>query len=249
MLADSIRGPALYSRLQEHIKGYIVSQNLRPGDPLPSEGELASTLGVSRGSVREAIKALEALGVIEVQHGTGIFVRELNLDGILDVISYNLDFDPGTVAELLQVRKWLEVAVLGEIMRRIGDAQYDELAAILAEWREVSPGASWAHLDRRFHQVLNDTLGNRVLSLFLDAFWVAFANTNDEIIKSLPDRDATWRDHSRIVEAVRAGDLAEAQRTLVASYAHVDQRIARAMVRQTLAGGRLAGGTRPGRKR
>ena len=70
------RQPILTRAIQEQIKRYVTQEALVPGDPLPSEIQLAVTLGVSRGSVREAIKALESLGIVEVRRGNGIFVRE-----------------------------------------------------------------------------------------------------------------------------------------------------------------------------
>ena len=89
-----IREPGLKQRIQEQIKRVITERELQPGDLLPPEGQLAEDLGVSRGSVREAIKSLESLGIVESKHGAGVCVREFNFDSILEFLSFGLTFQP-----------------------------------------------------------------------------------------------------------------------------------------------------------
>ena len=107
------RGPVLNRVIQDQIKQYITDNRLGAGDLLPPEGQLATDLGVSRGSVREAVKALESLGIVEVRHGDGVRVRAFNFDSVFDLLSYGLVFDPVRAAEVLQIRVWLEVAARG----------------------------------------------------------------------------------------------------------------------------------------
>src|SRR5215471_3539788 len=73
------RTPLLH-QIQEEIKGYVIRNNLRPGDPLPSEGDLARQLGIGRNSVREAVKSLEVLGILEARAGSGLFVKSFSFD-------------------------------------------------------------------------------------------------------------------------------------------------------------------------
>ena len=233
-----LRGPTLHKRVQQHIRQYIVANGLKPGDPLPPEGELANSLGVSRGSIREAVKALEALGVLEVRHGNGLFVRPFNLDPVLSNLSYSLDFEPSTISELLQIRKWLETAIMTDVIAQIEDGTIAELQRILEEWEAILPTGSWAQYDRQFHRVLSRAVGNRMLTLFLEIFWEVFNNTTDETIKAIPDARATWADHERIVAALRARDAEAAKRALLASYVGLRERIRRATGTDS---GRIAG--------
>ncbi len=71
--------------VQHYIRDYIVEHKLHPGDQLPPEGDIAETLEVSRVSVRESVKILQALGIVEVRHGNGLFVRGLNFDALLEI--------------------------------------------------------------------------------------------------------------------------------------------------------------------
>jgi DNA-binding FadR family transcriptional regulator len=228
LTTEPLRGQRLYQRVQQYIKQYIVANGLKPGDPLPPEGELASSLRVSRGSIREAIKALEALGFIEVRHGNGLFVRPFNLDAVLNNLSYSLDFEPSTISELFQIRKWLETAVMGDVIARIDDGTIAKLRRVLEEWKTALPTGDWARHDRQFHRVLNSVVKNRMLTLFLDIFWEAYNNATDETIKAIPDAQTTWADHERIVAALQARDLQAARSALLASYVSIRERIKQA---------------------
>ena len=70
-----LRGPALSKAIQEYVKQFILENDLKGGDPLPSETHLVKDLGVGRSSVREAVKSLQSLGIVEVRHGDGLYLR------------------------------------------------------------------------------------------------------------------------------------------------------------------------------
>ena len=74
-MQSSFRRPVLNELIRDYVKQHILDHGLSAGDPLPSETQLAQELGVGRGSVREAIKALQSLGIVEVRHGDGLYVR------------------------------------------------------------------------------------------------------------------------------------------------------------------------------
>src|SRR5260221_10589345 len=90
MLKPIKRGELLYEAAQTEIKEYIITHRLKSGDPLPTEMKLAEHLGVSRNSVREAVKALEAVGVLESRAGAGLFVSDFSFDPLLRNMAYGL---------------------------------------------------------------------------------------------------------------------------------------------------------------
>ena len=98
----------LHESTRGRIKEYVLAHGLKGGDALPPEGRLAQELGISRTSVREAVKALESLGILEARPGVGLFVRSFSFDPIIDNLGYSLTFDKHRLAELLAVRKQLE---------------------------------------------------------------------------------------------------------------------------------------------
>src|SRR5918993_2103991 len=95
----------------EKIKGMIVSGALRPGDRLPKESELASELGLSRNSLREAVRALSLIRILDVRQGDGTYVTSLEPHLLLDALSFVVDFHrDDTVLQFLEVRRILEPA-------------------------------------------------------------------------------------------------------------------------------------------
>ena len=116
----------------EKIKGMIVSGALRPGDRLPKESELAADLGLSRNSLREAVRALSLIRILDVRQGDGTYVTSLDPQLLLEALSFVVDFHrDDTVLEFLAVRRILEPAATAMAGPRITDAELDELSAQL----------------------------------------------------------------------------------------------------------------------
>lgn len=224
-----LRTPALNRAIQDQIKQYITEHQLRPGDALPPETQLAADLGVSRGSVREAIKALESLGIIEVRHGNGIFVREFNFDSVLDLLSYGLVFDRSKITEILQIRKWLEVAAIGEAVRQANEEQIASIEEVLDRWEQKArSGEPTAEEDRAFHRLLYKPLGNQALISLLDTFWLVFHAVPIRAITTDMQPTTTVQDHREILEAVRSRDPALACQRIQDHFRNLEDRIARA---------------------
>src|SRR6266567_958567 len=97
------RKKLLYQAVQEEIKSYILKHRLVPGDAIPTEHELAQQLDISRNSVREAVKSLEALGILESRAGSGLYVRSFSFDSILNNLPYGLLFDLKVLMDLVEV--------------------------------------------------------------------------------------------------------------------------------------------------
>ncbi|MCP4398998.1 MAG: FadR family transcriptional regulator [bacterium] len=124
--------------VQNYIRDYIVNNTLGSGDQLPPEGEIAAALEVSRTSVREAVKILQTLGIVEVRHGNGLFVRNLNFDALLEILSYRVFFDQSSLEELLQVRKLFEVGMLKDVIENIQEEHIQACHKHLEDWEEIS---------------------------------------------------------------------------------------------------------------
>ena len=97
------RPPSLHVTVQGSLRGYIEDNQLKAGDPLPPEAILAQQLGVSRNSVREAIKALESVGVLETRRGIGVFVKAFSFQPLLDNLAYGLGDTLRDVEELREL--------------------------------------------------------------------------------------------------------------------------------------------------
>lgn len=225
-----LRGPLVPRAVQEHIKQYIIKNHLHQGDLLPPETQIAQDLGISRGSVREAVKALETLGIVEVRHGNGLFVRGFSFDALFDLLSFGFSFDPDRMTEVLQIREWLEDHALEDIVRKINDKALAEIDQIMIRWDErVRREQSAADEDRAFHHVLASATANQALIKLLDIFWVVFNQVPVAAITRDPHLTVTLDDHRRILAAVRARDAVQAHACLQEHFRRLDNRIAQAI--------------------
>ena len=116
----------------EKIKAMIVSGTLRAGDRLPKEADLAAELGLSRSSLREAVRALSLMNILDVRQGDGTYVTSLEPTLLLEALSFIVDFHrDATVLELLAVRRILEPAATAMAAERATDAELEELGKLL----------------------------------------------------------------------------------------------------------------------
>jgi DNA-binding FadR family transcriptional regulator len=223
------RKQMLYQAVQDEVKSYILQNDLKAGDPLPPETELAQQLDVSRNSVREAVKALEALGILETRQGTGLFVRHFSFDPILDNLAYGMLFDLSNLSDVLEVRCQLELGMVEKVVNKATADQIQRLREILDEMRvSAEHGIYSADADRAFHQHLYDNIKNRLLWRILDIFWEVQRHAIQ--YRAMPgptDPMESYQVHIPIMDALEAGN-AEAMRAAIAShYQGIERRIQR----------------------
>jgi DNA-binding FadR family transcriptional regulator len=221
------RPPLLHVSVQESLRAHIEDNDLKPGAPLPPESELAMQLGVSRNSVREGIKALESLGVLETRRGIGVFVKKFSFEPLLENLAYGLGSALKHIEEVIDIRRALEVGLIDRTMKLIGRDDIAELRRTLDGMRRrAERGESFPEEDRHFHHLLFRCQNNEVLSRLLEVFWIAFYKASDFVNLENTDPVSTWRDHVAIVDAVEAGDLAMAKARLDKHYEGITRVIA-----------------------
>jgi len=230
-----LRGPALSKAGRDYVKQYILDHKLQGGDPLPPETQLALDLGVGRSSVREAVKALQSLGIVEVRHGDGLYVREYNMDPILETLSFGLRSGPTRLNELLQIRLWVEKAALEEAVYRINEVEIEEMDQLMQRWEEIAQeaqkpyeGRFAAELDEEFHRNLYNTLNNHTLNKLFEVFWIAFDDLDLPLLEISAPMN-TYEDHRQILEAVKMRDPSRAGELLDEHFDDVRARINLAM--------------------
>lgn len=216
--------PPLHKTVQQEIRNYIIKQGLRPGDPLKPESELARIFGVSRNSVREAVKALESTGVLETRRGSGVYVREFSFAPLLDHLPYGLMQGRRAVSELLALRKALEAALIADAMRVVSDSSIAAMREILAEMYALAEqGQPFPEQDRRFHRLLFADLGNEMLLSLFDLFWLAFHHAAPPLLGRTPMK--AYQAHARILDAVLTGDPEQARDAVHEHYIGIECRL------------------------
>ncbi|MCZ7461293.1 FadR/GntR family transcriptional regulator [Streptomyces sp. WMMC940] len=198
----------------EKIKGMIVSGALRPGDRLPKESELAAELGLSRNSLREAVRALSLIRVLDVRQGDGTYVTSLDPQLLLEALGFVVDFHrDDTALELLAVRRILEPAATAMAASAIGEEELDRLTAQLDALGPEPSVEELVRADREFHRGIVRASGNTVLCSLLDGLSGPVAR--DRVWRALTRGDAvdrTLHEHRAILAALRDRD-AEAARS------------------------------------
>ena len=221
------RGQTLTKLAQDRVKSYITTHHLKPGDSLPPETQFANDLGISRSSMREAVKSLESLGIIEVRHGTGLFVREFNFDSMMELLLYGVVFDQDRLAEICKIRKWLETAAIGEVIQRITVIEVKQIEAIFSRWEEkIASQISTADEDREFHQLLFSPLENKSLISLLDIFWVSYHAARINQVTTDLQPTTTIQDHRDILAAVLAHDEVLARECVARHFSGIETRLA-----------------------
>jgi len=197
--------------IQHRIKQMILEQNLTVGDPMPTEFELIDELDVSRNSLREALKALQAVGIVEIRHGLGTYVGRMSMGALVDELTFHgrMSRQSGRDAfgHLIEVREILERGLVDALIERRPDVAWDALDAVMAEMNdEARNGSVNATTDRRFHELLYEPLANPLVDRLLGAFWDVFHALQHDLepADESPDDVAAW--HRDIYHAIRAGD-------------------------------------------
>lgn len=223
---EPVERSSIYQQAQDSIKDYIVRNQLTPGAPLPPEGTLAKHLGISRNSVREAIKALETIGLVEIRRGTGLFVGDFTFDVILDNLPYGLQNDMKELADLLEVRRVLELGLSDRVVELADDIQVARLRHVLNEMRQkAEAGESFPNEDRAFHRELYARVGNRVLSKLIDIFWLTHHRTAANRDIRDPDPMSTYAWHEAILDALQARDENVLRTTIDRHYDGIYERL------------------------
>src|SRR5947209_12274773 len=213
----AVRAPSVTDDAIDKIRERIVSGAWGPGDRLPKESELAAELGLSRNSLREAVRALSQLRVLEVRQGDGTYVSSLEPDLLLESTGFISHLLLGeTEIELYEVRRILEAAAATLAAGRIDAQEKTELALSLERMREAKNVEELVEADVAFHAVIAKAAGNAVLASLL-----ASLSTRTMRIRLWHGRaaddalDETRAEHRRIYEAIVAGapELARAAAT------------------------------------
>jgi DNA-binding FadR family transcriptional regulator len=206
----NVKPGKLQDIVREQIRAYIVNSGLKSGDQLPTESSLAEQLGISKTTVREALKALENVGILEARHGVGNFIKEFNYDAILENLPYSLDTDVNSFEEIIEVRECLESHFLARDMGKFDERDIEDLRSIYRVLEKTnSPDllkeAIEAHSD--FHRTLYRHSGNRLLIkligvfstlqrnlVLLNQYWTSdpenFLQQHRDIITAIEKRDA-----------------------------------------------------------
>lgn len=192
----------------DRLREMIRSGDVKPGDKLPREPDLAETLGVSRNSLREAVRALSLLRILDVRQGDGTYVTELAADTLLAALSVVIDFHSDvTLLEVLEVRRLLEPAATAIAATRIDEPTLDELETILERTTTSSTVEELVAADFEFHHRIATVAANSALAAILES--LSGPTQRMRVWRGMEEigaLDRTFAEHRAIFEALRRHD-------------------------------------------
>jgi DNA-binding FadR family transcriptional regulator len=225
MLSEIQRQQA-HEAVQERVKAYILDNELKPGDSLPTENQLATSLGVSRSAVREALRGLEATGMIESRHGVGRRVKAFEFRNLTDTLAYSLTVDLGSVTDLLAVRRALELAFLPDAIVSMTPDRLTLLDDRVDQMRtSIERNEPFVKADMDFHRLLFHGVENRVLQDLLAMFWRLFLGMEGKGVLPPGNQRVTVEFHAAIVDAVRNHDVTLAKEVMDDHFRDVERRL------------------------
>ncbi|QEH34429.1 Pyruvate dehydrogenase complex repressor [Aquisphaera giovannonii] len=210
-MLDTVERPKLRDVVAGRLKSYIVDANLKPGDRLPTEADLAKQFGVSRLSLREATKSLEFLGILESRPGRGLSVGRVDMDRVTEYLGFHPALQELSPRVLIDTRIVVEAGVLPHVARRMAadPALHERLDAINARLGRSRGLAEGIELDREFHHQLIAASGLTPFQAFGDLLATFFRRYGRHL-----DASAAVRGHRVIIDALKAGDVAAADREI-----------------------------------
>ncbi len=180
--------------------------------------------------MREALKALQAMGIVEIRHGFGTYVGAMSMAPMIEGLTFRTVAGhyrgEDSLLQLLELREALETGLLTRLVGRVSDADLATLDALVERMAaEAAHGPVRTETDRAFHAALYRGLDNQLLSEVLEAFWDAFHRVRTDLVDGTPDPQVTCEQHREILAAVRSGDAPRAEAAIRDHFGNIRTRL------------------------
>jgi GntR family transcriptional repressor for pyruvate dehydrogenase complex len=212
---ETVRKVRRYEQVADQIRRLISDGTLKTGDLLPPERELAVRLGVGRSSVRDAVRTLEVMGILEPRQGHGTVVRDPSADSLVVPLASVLTRKREMVVELLDVRRIIEPALGARAARNATDDEIAELEEILRrQERKMRRGEPAIEEDSQFHYALALAAGNSVLQRVLDVLMDLLRESRARSLQVPGRLERSYAGHRRILRAIKRRDAKAAEKAV-----------------------------------
>ncbi|MBI4272064.1 MAG: FadR family transcriptional regulator [Candidatus Rokubacteria bacterium] len=198
-----IRSTRIYEEIVRQVKQMITEGRLKSGDQLPPERDLAEKFRVSRTSVREALRALESLGLLEIRPGEGTFVREVSVEALIEPLALLMASQREAIGELFEARRLIEPSIAGLAATRATPEEIQEMERILDEQaQEVGAGRTGLVQDAAFHAAIGAAAHNRGITRIVHAIMDLLTQSREEALNTPGRPSRSHQDHRRILQAI-----------------------------------------------
>lgn len=212
---EAVPRTKLYQKVVKQVQDIIRDGLLRPGDMLPPERELAGRLHVSRGSLREAILALESMGLVEPRHGEGTVVRDLSAAPLVNQLSVMLVQKRALVGELLEFRLMVEPTLAARAAANATEEEIVHLEEILSRQKaKIDRGELAIEEDSKFHYAIAQAARNSVVLKVLDVFMDYLRESRELSLQVEGRPQRSLNSHRRILNAIARKNPAAAEKAM-----------------------------------
>lgn len=230
MVIKKVKYHRVYEDVIEQIKEMIVEGNLKPGDLLPTERELAQAFGISRGTLREAFRILEREKLIEVKPGGGRYLSR-SLESIEDQNRIMDNIERATIMELLEAREIFETGIVELACERATEEDMDDIVKAFERWGQHTDEDDLTRPDQEFHLAIAKASHNVVLVNMMELHMDLLQRTLSKTLQNAGRREEVYKEHSQIVEAIKLRDAEKAKAALLHHLSKVKENL---MVKQLL---------------
>jgi GntR family transcriptional repressor for pyruvate dehydrogenase complex len=226
MSFGSIKKSAIAEEILARLLDLIKERELRPGDKLPPERELAAMMDVSRPSLREALRALSIMNIIEIRQGDGTYVTSLEPELLVEHLDFVFALDDSTFVQLFEARKILEVGIVALAAQRITAEQIAELEACLARSVEnTDDPQAFLETDLELHNLITRAANNPILSRMMASISQLGLASRSRTTAIPGVVQKTVDDHRAIVAALKARDADAARQAMLDHLNNVEARL------------------------
>jgi GntR family transcriptional repressor for pyruvate dehydrogenase complex len=227
------RREPLATEIARRILEYLLAGHLEPGDRIPSERKLAEALGVGRSVVREALKSITLLGLIEVRPGDGTFLRRAESELLPQTIEWGLMLGERRVADLIEARSHLEIVVAGLAAERRTADDLARLHEYVQAMAEASDTTAFVDADIRFHMRLAESASNVSLLQIMASISSLLHVWIDRVRRAEVDNRRSTEEHVSVLQAVEKGDPEAARAAMSAHMGSATRRLLETVRKET----------------
>lgn len=221
----------LPEEIASRLLGLIRAEQLRPGDKLPAERDLAAAMGVSRPVLREALRALSIMRVVDIRQGAGTYITALEPQQLVSHLDFVFSKDSVALAQVLETRRVVEIGNVRLAAQRIVPFQVERLEAILVDLREaVDEPDRFSSLDIAFHDTVCEAAANFLLAQFMRIINTLGKVSRERTGAARATRERALGDHEAILAALRARDPEAAANAMRSHLDHVEESLSRTSV-------------------
>jgi len=223
----AVKPKRIYQDIVAQIQRLIADGRLRPGHQLPSERELSELFQVSRASVREAIRALDSMGLVEIRSGEGTYVAS-TVESLLSPLAFAIRERRDALREIFEARRIVEPEIAALAAERANPSEIRRLEAILAEQsRQISKGGTGVEADSAFHSALARAAKNKVFLRLDDAMVESLREVRERSLQANGRPGRSLAGHQKILRAIRAKDPAKAREAMLEHLEAIERNILR----------------------